>query len=307
MESEKKEISNICIIYHYPCYDGSYAALNCYLYYCYFYKKENNVYFYPSNSQNRIEEVLTEENCKFFNKVYIVDKGMNDEDYEYVSKKLSQFLNLKLFYIDHHISSLQLFNNHIEKFKPLKNYKQILDDKAERAACGLSFDYFKNKSLKYYKAEEVEKFFTNDYKLLNEYVEDSDIGLFKMKYTHEFKSGLSCFLTPLKSLGDFQYSQKNLDYFLNIDVKSCIRKGEKSYKKYKKNSVSEISGKNCYIVELKNSNNPSESWKFIICWAINKQYRNHACPILSEISYSKGMSAIGGFVYHCEKNVNNFY
>ncbi len=58
------------------------------------------------------------------------------------------------------------------------------------------------------------------------------------------------------------------------------------------------------------SKTSDEKWKFIACYSNNKQYRNHvkiliikACPILSQISHSKGLSPIGAFVYNCEKDI----
>lgn len=74
------------------------------------------------------------------------------------------------------------------------------------------------------------------------------------------------------------------------------------FKTKKKNAKNEIAGSNCYIFELKDENS-NNSWKFIICITYNKQYRNYACPLLSRISFNKGMSPIGGFLYHCEKDI----
>jgi hypothetical protein len=66
--------------------------------------------------------------------------------------------------------------------------------------------------------------------------------------------------------------------FYEVSADICIRSGEKSYKKYKKNSKNEIAGRNCYIIQLENKNKiPSEIWKFIVCYTENKQYRNHVC------------------------------
>jgi hypothetical protein len=137
----------IAIIYHYPCYDGSYAAVNAYCYYAYFcIHKNNNVKFFPSNSQNRINEV----ELKKFEKVYILDKGLNDIDLEYIYETAIKHKQIKFIIIDHHISSIDYFDdNYKEKFAPLKNVKIIFDKTETRSACGITFEYFKKKSEKY--------------------------------------------------------------------------------------------------------------------------------------------------------------
>jgi hypothetical protein len=44
-------------------------------------------------------------------------------------------------------------------------------------------------------------------------------------------------LTPLKSISDFNTGFKFLNKFYEVDVDSCIRMGERSYKKYVKNNI----------------------------------------------------------------------
>lgn len=162
MENSTKH--QICIIYHYPCYDGSYAALNCFLYYQNFCKKENKITFIPSNSQNRISEVKLEK----YNKIYILDKGLNMDDYEYIHNSLLKNTSVKLVCIDHHLSSIKMFNSdYSDKYKQLDNVKLIFEEKAERAASGLTFEYFRAKALKKSSEESVNKIFTDDlYKVL---------------------------------------------------------------------------------------------------------------------------------------------
>ncbi len=67
----------------------------------------------------------------------------------------------------------------------------------------------------------------------------------------------------------------NIDTFLNVDPKMCIRTGEKSYRQYKKKAKNEISGPNCYVIELINPKSPEEKWKFIYCFTQNKYLRNY--------------------------------
>jgi oligoribonuclease NrnB/cAMP/cGMP phosphodiesterase (DHH superfamily) len=99
-----------------------------------------------------------------FNKIYILDKGLNEEDFNYIYTVLSNNSNLKVVIIDHHKSSIDLFDTQFKTdFLKLKNIKLIFNSTGERAACGLTFDYFKGKSLKYFPKDEVEKIFTPDY------------------------------------------------------------------------------------------------------------------------------------------------
>jgi hypothetical protein len=179
---------NIAVIYHYPCYDGAFSCVNLYLYYTNFSNKTNLLYFYPSNSHNRISEVVNTENKIKFSKVYILDKGLNDEDYQQILEWSS---SLKFIIIDHHTSSIDLYGEkYAENYKNNKNIKIIFEDKGERAASGLTFDYFYFKSAKIDK-NHADLIFNPKWKKLIEYIEDSDIGTYKLQYTHEFKSGLA--------------------------------------------------------------------------------------------------------------------
>jgi hypothetical protein len=163
---EKNNINrNIVIAYHYPCFDGSYSALNALNYYDNFSKSKAIITFHPLNSNNRISEINFENAVK----VYILDKGLNDEDLKFIYNILKNNSNkLKIVIIDHHNSSIDFFNNNFKvKFQALKNIKVLFDNTGCRSACGLTLDYFKNKSLKNFSMEKVEEIFTEQYKLVN--------------------------------------------------------------------------------------------------------------------------------------------
>jgi hypothetical protein len=149
----------IGIIYHYPCYDGCYAALNAYLYYSK--AKLSQKYlieFFPSNSNNRISEVELSK----FKKVYILDKGLNEEDYEYILTNSN--IKTIIIIIDHHNSSIELFNKKFKNsFQKLSNIQIIFDAASEKSASGLTFDYFKNEYFKY-SNEKADEIFTEQYK-----------------------------------------------------------------------------------------------------------------------------------------------
>jgi hypothetical protein len=56
----------------------------------------------------------------------------------------------------------------------------------------------------------------------------------KVVYLHSIKNlSFKIFsLTPLKALSDFNTGFKFLDTFYEVDVETCIKYGERSYKKY---------------------------------------------------------------------------
>lgn len=184
----EKNSKNIAVVYHYPCYDGAFSCVNLYLYYTHFNKKYY-IYFYPSNSHNRISEVIEPENKLKYSKVFILDKGLNDEDFEHILKCAAE--QIKFYIIDHHSSSIDIYDEkYKESYQNIKNIKIIFDNTNERAASSLTFDYFNNKATK--KNEKLAKqIFDEKWKKINDYIEDTDIGNFKLKYTHEFKSGLA--------------------------------------------------------------------------------------------------------------------
>jgi len=159
-----KKIKRIAIIYHFPCYDGGYSAMNAYLYYKYLYSEENTIHFFPSNSNNRLSEVKFEK----YELVYILDKGLNEEDYIHIAEILKNMENIKIILIDHHNSSIKLLDSLNEKLKlkDLSNLKIIFDDKNEKSACGLTFEYFKNKALKKFTEKQFQEIFTENYKLV---------------------------------------------------------------------------------------------------------------------------------------------
>jgi hypothetical protein len=156
---ETKKIKKIGVIYHFPCYDGSYSALNLYLYYTYL-KKHNEVYFYPSNSNNRIAEGFTED----YDKVYILDKGLNDDDYKYLIGR-KDVDSQKVVVIDHHSSAIEVYNKEFkDQFSGLKKIEIIFDDSNTKSAAGMTYDYFYKKASKKFLETEVTVVFTEKWK-----------------------------------------------------------------------------------------------------------------------------------------------
>ncbi len=161
----QKKKKRIAIIYHYPCYDGGYSAMNAYLYYKFVFSVNNVIHFFPSNSHNRLNEV----NFEKYELIYILDKGLNEEDYFHIVEVLNNRENIKIVLIDHHDSSIKVFESQKEKlnFNNFPNFKIVFDHKNERSACGLTFEYFRNKALKKFTQKQVDEIYTENYKLVN--------------------------------------------------------------------------------------------------------------------------------------------
>ncbi len=184
IEKETKLIKNIGIIYHYPCMDGAYAAINAYLYYYHFRngnqvdnkttkstkstKSTNStkstkckISFFPSNSHNRLSEV----EFKKFDKIYILDKGLNDEDFKYIIDISINFPSSKIVLIDHHNSSIEQFEcEYKDAYSKLNNVELLFESDGTRAASGLTFEYFEKKAKKNYSEDIVAGIYSDKYK-----------------------------------------------------------------------------------------------------------------------------------------------
>jgi hypothetical protein len=162
----EKNITNrpkqIAVIYHFPCHDGSYSALNLYLYITNFYKHKYKLHFHPSNSNNRISDVLSVDNKQGYDKIYIFDKGLGEEDFVFL---LSLKDDVRINVIDHHSSSVELFNkNFRDKFEGKKNIKIMFEENNTRSASGMTYDKFVKKAQKRFKDGIVLSVFTKNWK-----------------------------------------------------------------------------------------------------------------------------------------------
>lgn len=160
----------IAIIYHYPCFDGSYSAVNSFIYYKYISNKINTINFFPMTNSHRLDDILEQEMLQEYNKIYIFDKGFNQQDYEFLYETLNNnyFEENKIVIIDHHISSIKkFFEKFSDKFNCFNNIAFIFDKEEKRSACGISYDYFdikalrKLKSLLDLKSKKFEEIFQN--------------------------------------------------------------------------------------------------------------------------------------------------
>lgn len=296
MENNKK---NLCIIYHFPCFDGSMGAINTFLYYKNFKNDVYNINFFPNkNTDSRFDYFLTEK--KNYDKMIIIDLDLKNNDFEYLLKEENK--NIKVLLFDHHKNWIEKYENEYKNKLNSKNIKIFLDKENKKSGCGLTFEYFKNKALKKFPENEVENIFSEKLKNLNIYIQDSDTGNELLKDIQEFKSGLCHELHPLEKIADFSYNKLyNINKFLNLDLKFLIRSGERLFKKFKSKSKNELLiNKNIYLVNLMNNE------EFLVCITKNKQYRNISCQILGEISKNLGYKPIGGFIYYLEGDLYKF-
>ena len=90
MESDKR----LSIIYHFPCFDGAFAAINTFLYYSHFAKTKYIIQFIPiQNTTSKIEYL------KNTNKVMVLDLSLSEEEYYY----LMEHQDISVIMIAHHI------------------------------------------------------------------------------------------------------------------------------------------------------------------------------------------------------------
>ena len=296
MESKIIIKKDICIIYHYPCYDGFYGAINAYLYYKNFTNNKYDITFLPLRNLFPIFSQLT----KHFDKIISLDLGMKEHDIDFMTDKNNYTTSITLF--DHHKSWNEQYKKEYEPL--LKNRKKlhiIYDEKNGKSACGLSFNYYKNKALKKKDIDikKVEEIFNKELENLNLYVEDSDTGKFSFKFIHEFKSALSAEY-PMKLTDLTRNPDKIMNKFMSINVSFMIKVGDKYLKKTKKKSKNILLKNWIYIVELKGG------YKFLMCITEEKYVRNFACPFLGKISKKHGFLPIGAFVYSYGKNIYKF-
>ena len=295
MESIKFQ-KQICIVYHYPCYDGAYGAINAFLYYKNF---TNNKYWITLKPLRNIFPIFSVIDKKY-DKIISLDLTMKDEDINFLTNIENDNISIVLF--DHHISWLDKYNKEYKpKINNRKKLKIFYDENNIKSACGLSFDYFKNKVLskKDIDKSKVENRFSDKLKIINNYIEDSDTGRFKIKDIHEFKSAL-CQKVSLDSSDLSFKTLKKIKIFTEINPSYLTKIGEKILKKIKNQSKQVLKNNYIYIVQLK------DGYKFLMCITEAKYVRNYACPFLGKISKKRGYLPIGAFVYKYVKGLYKF-
>ena len=287
MESIINSTKELCIIYHFPCYDGAYGAINTYLYYKNFPKDKYNITFKPLRNIFPIFSVVN----KKYDKIISLDLAIKDDDIKFLTDEKNDDISVIIF--DHHISWFEKYNKEYKsKIMNRKKLKLFYNHENIKSACGLSFEFFKDKALKKKDVDQnkVEKIFSEHLKIINDYVEDSDTGRFKIKNIHEFKSALAKNYSLHFTDFSVKYFQR-IKNFLEINPSYLAKIGDKILKKTKSQAKNILKQNYIYIVELKGG------YKFLMCITEKKYVRNYACPLLGKISKKKGYLPIGAFVY----------
>ncbi len=225
---------------------------------------------------------------------------MKDEDTQFLTDKKNDDVSIIIF--DHHVSWLEKYEKEYKKIiNDRKKIKLFYDQQNIKSACGLSFDYFKTKGLnkKDIDKNKVEEIFNKKLELINNYIEDSDTGRFKINNIHEFKSALA--KNYSLQYTDLTYKTfQRINMFLEISPTYLCKIGEKDLKKIKKQAKNVLKNNYIYVVQLKGG------YKFLMCITEQKYVRNYACPLLAKISKKRGFLPIGAFVYGYVKPLYKF-
>lgn len=289
----------LMIMYHFPCFDGAYAAINAYMYYMNFSRTYYHLKIIPI--KNIHPKIPHFESIKP-KKIIILDLNLSQDEIDYFKNKTNN--NISLIIFDHHKTGIHLFNQHKNELLANNNkIKIIFSENNTKSACGLSFDYYKKKALLRFNKKDVGVYYSKYVESINKYIEDTDIESNILYKSPEFKSGLNNLYKPISQHTDFsKWNQINykMSTLLNLNINQCIKEGNISLSKYKKEAENELLHSRIIILA------PNDKVKFYACVPSQKRYRNHAAPILARLSQDKGYVPVGAFIYLFE-DVNNVY
>ena len=285
------ESYNYCgIFYHFPCYDGGYAALNTYLYFKYFSKEKYNLKFHGLSTPNDKFENIDPDDYKI---IIVLDLQLLDDDIDFIEENSE--INFIIF--DHHISWK---NKYLDEYKikidKCENIKIIYDIDNISSTCLLTYNYFKNESLKITNndIEKVENFYSENLLLMCEYISDSDTGTYKLQNHSNFKAALCNYIKYPQKI--FQFKTKNtvddkMNDLLEIDANKLINEKENEKTNYIKRAIKELLKNKINLVKF------PKGEQFFIRYTQIKSLRNAIGPILGKISKKYNFLPIGGIVY----------
>lgn len=289
METANKTLS---IIYHFPCFDGAYGAINTFLYYTNFSKTKYNIKFVPM--KNSVSKLASFEGT---DKIVVLDVSLIEEDYKY----LMEHQDIKVLIIDHHNTGIKDYKKFYDTL--LKNRKNkikvVFDEKDQQSACGLSFRYYKNKASHHFRSYIVEPVYSSNYEKIIKYVEDSDIGAHYLKNSLFFSSGMGKQFHPRNQVLDFSQSNfysriKNLQ---NVNLKFTLKTGDTAYRQFASNAKKELLNNKIYVMQL------ADDIQFLTIITEHKQYRNLTSPFLGRVSKKNGYLPCGGCIYSFENGL----
>ena len=146
-------------------------------------------------------------------------------DYSFSSKNNVEYLttlienNIRVVWIDHHASSLNVLKNNSELFDACGDSKKV-DIVLDTSYCGawLSFNYFKEKYLSMKANKEVKNKYMGYVPDFIKYVNSHDLWRFDMPNTEEFVLGIESLDYAPEKLMDMVYGNFSIDLFNNKNI-----------------------------------------------------------------------------------------
>ncbi|KNA25806.1 hypothetical protein SOVF_003090 [Spinacia oleracea] len=263
------------VLYHYPCPDGTFAALAAHLY---FSATSSPVVFFPNTvySPIKADQLPLQE----IGDVYLLDFVGPSGFVTDLSSKVDNVIIL-----DHHKTALETLGGETSLSE---NITKVLD--MERSGATIAYDYFKQKLSEESKTryESVLAEFERMRKIF-EYIEDADLWKWRLEKSKAFSSGLK----DQKLEFDFQKNPSVFRQLLSLDLDSVINQGIISLN-HKQKLITEALEKS-YAINLGGG-------EFGCCLAVNadealSELRSELGNQLAFKSQERNLRGVGAIVY----------
>lgn len=199
------------VLYHYPCPDGTFAALAAHLY---FSATSTPALFFPNTVYNpiRADQLPLHELCDVYLLDFVGPSGLVQD----LSSKVERVIVL-----DHHKTALEALGC---KASLGENVMTLID--MHRSGATIAYDYFKQKLI----SEEGNKPGSHEETLsefdrmrkIYEYIEDADLWKWRLENGKAFSSGLK----DSKIEFDFRLNPSLFQQLLSLNLESVINQGK---------------------------------------------------------------------------------
>lgn len=198
------------VLYHYPCSDGTFAALAAHLY---FSATSSPALFFPNTVYNPIK--TNQLPLHEINDVYLLDFVGPHGFVHDLSSKVE-----KVIILDHHKTALETLSDETQLSE---NIVKVID--MGRSGATIAYDYFKQKLIEgnlegNHDYESVLAEFQRMRKLY-EYIEDADLWKWTLEDSKAFSSGLK----DLRIEYDFRINPALFQQLLSLKPESVINEG----------------------------------------------------------------------------------